>query len=67
MSPYPTAFTSLQGKMLKIFQARFEQTHPHIAAGQYESDGKNMLRYAVKDGWIYVEELQMEGKENACY
>lgn len=63
LSPYPTAFTSLQGKMLKIFQARFEQTHPHIAAGQYESDGKNMLRYAVKDGWIYVEELQMEGKK----
>lgn len=63
LSPYPTAFTSLQGKMLKIFQARFEQTHPHIVAGQYESDGKNMLRYAVKDGWIYVEELQMEGKK----
>lgn len=63
LSPYPTAFTHLNGKMLKIFKARYEMKSAEIALGTFETDGKNFLRFATSDGWIYVEELQLEGKK----
>jgi methionyl-tRNA formyltransferase len=63
LSPYPTAFTYLEGKTLKLFQSSYERTTGHAAAGQYETDGKTYLRFAAADGWLYVLDLQYEGKK----
>ncbi|GHE33404.1 methionyl-tRNA formyltransferase [Sphingobacterium griseoflavum] len=62
LSPYPTAFTQLNGKGLKIFAA---QKGPKIdkAAGEYETDGKTFLRFATLDGTIQLITLQLEGKK----
>ncbi|MEN9953249.1 MAG: hypothetical protein RLZZ520_1517 [Bacteroidota bacterium] len=63
LSPYPTAFTQLNGKMLKVFKATYEiVTHGSIP-GQVETDGKTYLRFTSSDGWIYIKELQLEGKK----
>ena len=63
LSPFPAAFTLLDGKTLKIFRAKKNTTAPLIPPGKYESDGKQFFRYAGKDGYIEIQELQLEGKK----
>jgi methionyl-tRNA formyltransferase len=63
LSPYPAAFTSLQGKTLKIYKAEKEAATPTEAPGQYVTDGKVYFKFACTDGYIVVKELQMEGKK----
>lgn len=62
LSPYPAAFTELQGKGLKIFAAHAEAGAPG-APGTFDTDGKSYLRFAAADGWVYIDELQQEGKK----
>ena len=63
LSPYPTAFTHLDGKKLKIFTASIEKTVPTSAIGTHETDGKHFLKFACKDGYINIIDLQLEGKK----
>jgi methionyl-tRNA formyltransferase len=72
LSPYPCAWTTLQEKNCKIFR-----TNPNIALyplpegfeqqkfsdKTYYTDNKNFLLFATADGWIGIEELQLEGKK----
>ena len=63
LSPFPAAFTSLDGKMLKVFASQKEQGASSAVPGTVDSDGKSYLRFATADGWIRVTELQLEGKK----
>jgi methionyl-tRNA formyltransferase len=63
LSPYPGAFTFLNEKMLKIYKASFQEGSVAGHAGKFETDGKTYLKYAANDGWVYVSELQLEGKK----
>ena len=64
LSPYPRAFTLLQDKTLKIFRAMYvEGLSTSVNPGNYETDRKTYLRYACKDGYILITELQLEGKK----
>jgi methionyl-tRNA formyltransferase len=65
LSPFPTAYTELDGKMLKIFRAEMvsHSLAPDIAPGVHDTDGKSYLRFATLDGYIRVTELQLEGKK----
>jgi methionyl-tRNA formyltransferase len=63
LSPFPGAFTSFNGKTLKIYRARPEKNQPGAKAGEMETDGKTWLRFSASDGYIYVEELQTEGRK----
>jgi methionyl-tRNA formyltransferase len=63
LSPYLAAFTSLEGKMLKIFKATYEDATATIAPGNFDTDGKSYLRFKSLDGWINILELQLEGKK----
>lgn len=63
LSPFPGAFTRLNNKVLKILKAKKTVTQPLIPMGHYTSDGKNYLRFAAADGYLEVQELQMEGKK----
>ena len=63
LSPYPGAFTSLEGKSLKIFAATCEEKGHEKAPGSWETDGKSFLRFAAADGWLYVKSMQLEGKK----
>lgn len=63
LSPYPTAFTYLQGKILKIYKASPLFETPDISAGDYKSDGKHCLHFACADGYITIDTLQIEGKK----
>lgn len=63
LSPYPTAFTILNDKTLKIFKATLEEKEPGIAAGGFLTDGKTYLKFATKDGFIKLLDIQYEGKK----
>jgi methionyl-tRNA formyltransferase len=63
LSPVPGAFTSFQGKMFKIYRGEMETADTPGEAGSFKSDGKTFLKFACKDGYLVVKELQMEGKK----
>src|SRR6476661_8377415 len=63
LSPYPTAFTNFQDKVLKVFLAEKDFQKPTIPAGEFISDGKHYIKYSAKDGYISIKELQLEGKK----
>ncbi|SDZ99752.1 methionyl-tRNA formyltransferase [Pedobacter hartonius] len=63
LSPYPTAFTALNGKTIKLFKTQYEETIPDTAPGTYLTDGKTFLKFAALDGFISVLDVQYEGKK----
>lgn len=64
LSPFPGAFTYLDGKLLKIYRAvKIPVVQPTQEAGKHETDGKIFLRFACPDGYIDLKEIQMEGKK----
>jgi methionyl-tRNA formyltransferase len=69
LAPYPAAFTLVQEKTLKIYRAHYELTTTGYAPGTVQivdaahKTGEKALRFACADGWLYIDELQIEGKK----
>jgi methionyl-tRNA formyltransferase len=63
LAPYPTAFTELEGKKLKLFAVEKEGNPPSVPPGSFLTDKKTFLKFACADGYIAVKELQLEGKK----
>ena len=63
LSPYPAAFTMLDGKTVKIFGCKKSQQQPTQPAGSHATDGKTFLRFFASDGYIDITDLQAEGKK----
>lgn len=63
LSPYPAAFTTLEEKTLKIYTAEKEITTPGHHPGGFSTDGKTFLKFAATDGYLVINDLQLEGKK----
>lgn len=63
LSPYPAAFTFLEGKLCKIYTAQKKKVQHGLAPGTFETDHKTFIRFAASDGYISVKEMQLEGKK----
>ena len=63
LSPFPTAYTIFQDKVLKIFESKKDENLLSVAAGEYISDGKTYLKFATSDGAINILDVQLEGKK----
>ncbi|MDE3249687.1 MAG: methionyl-tRNA formyltransferase [Bacteroidota bacterium] len=63
LSPFPAAFTSFEGKTLKLLRSSIEKSTPGIAPGAFLTDQKTFLKFAGTDGFIHITELQLEGKK----
>jgi methionyl-tRNA formyltransferase len=63
LSPYPAAFTMLNGKKLKIFRSKKEIVQHNQATGLVVTDSKTYLKFSCTDGFIYVLDMQLEGKK----
>lgn len=63
LSPYPAAFTELNGKKLKLFTCSKLCETPLQACGSFVTDNKTFFHIACTDGYIVVHELQIEGKK----
>ena len=62
LSPYPAAWTTLDGKQLKIFEATKLSDACDAAPGTFDTDGRRFLRVACRDGWLQIHSLQLAGK-----
>jgi len=63
LSPYPTAFTRLGDKTMRVYAVRIESGESRNNPGAYETDHTTYLRFAAKDCWVYILDLQLEGKK----
>lgn len=63
LSPYPAAFTLLNNKVLKLYRTQKINLEHHDVPSSIQTDGKTFLRFACTDGYIQVDELQLEGKK----
>lgn len=63
LSPVPGAYTQLNDKTIKIYHAEAEKAEPGIQPGGFLSDNKTFLKFAAKDGFISVTDVQLEGKK----
>lgn len=63
LSPYPTAYTTLHDKVLKVFKAIPELADVEETPGILISDEKTFIKFACKDGYIHIEDLQLQGKK----
>jgi methionyl-tRNA formyltransferase len=63
LSPYPTAWTTLDGLKLKVYKSQKEITLPQIEVGKFVSDNKNYVKVSTQDGFIHLLDLQLEGRK----
>ncbi len=63
LSPFPAAFTKLDGKTIKVFNSEKERISVSSKPGQWESDKKSFLKFACADGYILLKDVQLEGKK----
>lgn len=63
LSPYPAAFTFLQGKKLKVYKVEKVKKVLATTPGEFETDGKTFLQFACADGYVKILDLQLEGKK----
>lgn len=63
LSPFPGALTLLENKILKVYRSKKETTRHAYTPGEVFSDGKTFLKFACADGYIFILDLQLEGKK----
>ncbi len=66
LSPYPAAWTTLDGKSVKIYECRRVEKPSRTDGyepGRIETDSKSYLRVDTADGQVEVVTLQLEGKK----
>ena len=63
LSPYPTAYTKLNDKMLKVFGAEYELVETNEQPGEFFSDNRNFLKVSATDGFVHLTDVQLEGKK----
>ena len=63
LSPYPTAWTLLNGKNYKIYKISLVEFKKEGQPRELATDNKSYLYIRTIDGWISVDELQPEGKK----
>lgn len=63
LSPVPTAYTELNGKSLKVYASEYQLSEPAIQPGGFLTDNKTYLKFAAKDGFVLLKDIQLEGKK----
>lgn len=65
LSPYPAAWTLLENKLCKIYRTHILTDHSttSLLPGNYTTDGRQYLHFKTGDGWLAIDELQLEGKK----
>jgi methionyl-tRNA formyltransferase len=63
LNPWPSAYTSLEGKILKIWDADVEPAQTNGVPGEIIAVRKDALLVQTGEGILAVKELQLEGKK----
>lgn len=68
LAPFPTAWTTINGRFYKIYAVSVANESPFVAdpgqalAGTSHTDHKKKILVRAADQWISIDELQAEGK-----
>ncbi|XOV93934.1 MAG: methionyl-tRNA formyltransferase [Bacteroidota bacterium] len=62
LNPYPAAWTTLDGKILKVLSIETSGKDPSKHPGFIKAEGNDKISVETKDQIIYITELQLEGK-----
>ena len=63
LTPFPTAWTVINGRSFKIYGVSVANESPFVAdPGQAFTDKKTKILVRAADGWVSIDELQAEGK-----
>jgi len=63
LSPYPTAWTMINGKFFKVYAVSVANESPFNAEpGEAYTDNKTVILVRTFDGWLSIDLLQAEGK-----
>lgn len=63
LSPYPAAWTTLDGKQLKILKTTLTEEKTDLPPGTLMSDDKTFLRVACQDKLIELQSVQLQGRK----
>ena len=63
LAPFPGAITKVEGKIVKLYHTRIEMATPNEAPGSFITDGKSLAKFACKDGYLLLNDIQWEGKK----
>lgn len=63
LSPYPTAWTSIGHRTVKVFHVVKSKLMLNIPVGHFSTDGKTYLAVKTSDGVVEITDLQLEGKK----
>ena len=63
LNPWPSAFTFLNGKTLKVWKSAVMQEVINAAPGTIVGSGKEGIRVACGEGVLLLTEVQLEGKK----
>lgn len=63
LNPWPSAYTKMDGKTLKIWDADVDDSENYSAPGTITEVGKDFIRVATGKGSLKILELQLEGKK----
>jgi len=63
LNPWPSAFTFLNGKTLKVWKSAVMQEVTNAAPGTIVGSGKEGIRVACGEGVLLLTEVQLEGKK----
>jgi methionyl-tRNA formyltransferase len=63
LSPYPTAWTMINGKFFKVYAVTVANDSPFAAeVGEAYTDNKKTILVRAADGWLSLDSIQAEGK-----
>lgn len=63
LNPWPSAFTHIEGKLLKIWDASVEAADDDKECGSVVTDQKTYFKVKCDGGYLIINELQLEGKK----
>ena len=63
LAPFPGAITKVDGKIVKLYSTLTEHEHANEAPGTFITDGKSFAKFACKDGYLVLKDIQWEGKK----
>ncbi|AEE49463.1 Methionyl-tRNA formyltransferase [Haliscomenobacter hydrossis DSM 1100] len=63
LSPFPAAWTTLDGQELKVLRSAKETAAHDHPPGNVFSDGRSYLKFSTRDGFVQVLELQLQGRK----
>jgi methionyl-tRNA formyltransferase len=63
LAPFPGAITKVDGKIVKLYSTTINKEIPTETAGSFVTDGKTIAKFACKDGYLMLNDIQWEGKK----